>query len=172
MKLKPTYRMPFKRRRIGKTDYKKRLRMLTSKKSRLVVRKSLKYISAQIVNFDKVGDKTVLSVKSDMLKKFGWNFACDNTPAAYLTGLLIGKNAKKKGINEAVLDAGLYVSSVGSRVYAVAKGAVDGGLKVVVGEEVMPSEERIKGTHIAGYLEKFKNMPEEFEKVKQKILGG
>jgi len=169
--MKPTYRMQFKRRRLGKTDYKNRLKLLLSKKPRLVVRKSLKHIRVQIVDFDKIGDKTVLSVCSSALKKFGWNFSCDNTPAAYLTGLMIGKNAKKKGIKEAVLDTGVYVSTTGSRIYAAAKGAVDGGLNVNVGEEVLPTEERIKGTHIASYLEKYKNMPEEFEKVKQKILG-
>lgn len=171
MKLKPTYRMPFKRRRLGKTDYKKRLKLLISKKPRLVVRKSLKYIHAQIVEFAKEGDKTIATVSSEELKKNGWKFACDNLPAAYLTGLLIGKKAVKKGIKEVVLDAGLYPSTAGSRVYAIVKGAVDAGLKVPIEEKVLPKEERIKGIHVASYLEKFKNLPEEFEKIKQKILG-
>jgi large subunit ribosomal protein L18 len=172
MKLSPTYKMPFKRRRLFKTDYRKRLRLLLSKKPRLVVRKSLKYITAQIIEFSEKGDKTLVGVTSKELKKLGWNFACDNLPAAYLTGLLVGKKALGKGVQEAILDSGLYPSTKGSRIYAVVKGAIDAGLKVPVSEEVLPSEERIYGKHIASYKEKFKNLPEEFEKIKQKILGG
>jgi len=171
MKLSPTYKMPFKRRRLGKTDYKKRLKLLLSKKPRLVVRRSLKYITAQIIDFSAKGDKTLVAATSKELKKLGWDFACDNLPAAYLTGLLIGKRALEKGIKEAVLDSGLYTSTKGNRIYAVAKGAIDAGLKVPVSEEMFPSEERIKGLHIANYLEKFKNLPEKFEELKKKISG-
>ena len=172
MKLSPTFKMPFRRRREGKTNYKKRLKLLLSKRPRLVVRKSLKYIRAQIVEFDKKGDKTLVSAFSKELKKLGWKYACDNLPAAYLTGLLIGKRALEKGISEAVLDMGLYPSTKGSRIYACVKGALDAGLKIPCSEEVLPSEERIKGMHIANYLEKFKDLPEEFEKIKEKILSG
>lgn len=167
--MKPTYRMPFKRRRIGKTDYDKRLKLLLSKKPRLVVRKSLKYIRAQIVEFDKIGDKTLVAASSEELKKLGWKFSTDNLPSAYLTGLLVGRKAVKKGIKEAILDVGLYTSVTGSKIYAAVKGALDAGLKVPIEQEVLPKEERIKGLHIASYLEKFKSLPEEFEKIKQKI---
>lgn len=156
----------------GKTDYTKRLKLLSSKKPRLVVRKSLKYIRAQIVDFDKMGDKTLVSASSEKLKSFGWKFSNDNLPAAYLTGLMLGKNALKKGVKDAILDSGLYSSTKGNRIYAVAKGAVDAGLKLNVGEEVFPSEERIKGAHIAAYSDKSKNIVQEFEKIKQKVLGG
>ena len=77
MKLSPTFKMPFRRRREGKTNYKKRLKLLLSKKPRLVVRKSLKYIRAQIVEFDKKGDKTLASAFSRELKKLGWKYADD-----------------------------------------------------------------------------------------------
>lgn len=164
--------MPFKRRRLGKTDYKKRLRLLLSKKPRLVIRRSLKYITAQIIEFSQKGDKTIASASSRELKKLGWNFACDNLPAAYLTGLLIGKKALEKGIREAVLDSGLYTSTKGNRIYAAVKGAIDAGLEVPVSEEVFPSEDRIKGLHIANYLEKFKSLPEKFEEIKKRISGG
>jgi large subunit ribosomal protein L18 len=171
MKLKPTYKMPFKRRRLGKTDYKKRLKLLLSKKPRLVVRKSLKYVQAQIVEFSKEGDKTLVSANSKELKKFGWKFSCDNLPAAYLTGLLIGKKALEKGIKEAILDTGLHASTKENRIYAVVKGALNTGLKVPVDESVLPTEDRIKGLHIANYLEKFKLLPESFEEVRKKIGG-
>jgi large subunit ribosomal protein L18 len=170
MKLKPTYKMPFKRRRLGKTNYRKRLKLLLSKKPRLVVRRSLKYVQAQIIEFDPKGDKTLVAASSQELKKFDWKFAFDNLPSAYLTGLLIGKKALEKGIKEAILDIGLYSPSKGSRVFAVTKGAIDAGLKVPCSPEVFPSEERISGKHIANYQEKFKDLPQEFERVKQKIL--
>ena len=166
MKLSPTYKMPFRRRREGKTDYKKRLKLLLSKKPRLVVRRSLKYIIAQIIEFDPKGDKTLVAASSKELKKLGWNFACDNLPAAYLTGLLIAKKAKGK-VKEAILDTGLYRSIKGNRIYAVVKGAIDGGLNVPVDEQMFPNEDRIRGKHI----QKFKDLPEVFGKIKEKILG-
>jgi large subunit ribosomal protein L18 len=172
-KLTPTYKMPFRRRREGKTDYKKRLKLLLSKKPRLVVRRSLKYITAQIVKFEPgKGDTTLVAVTSRNLKKLGWRYACDNLPSAYLTGLSIGVKALEKGIKEAVLDIGLYRSIKGTRIYAVAKGAVDAGLKINVNEKMFPGEERIRGEHIANYLQKFKDIVKDFEEIKEKILGG
>jgi large subunit ribosomal protein L18 len=163
--------MPFKRRRLGKTYYNKRLKLLLSRKPRLVARKSLKYIRAQIVEFSKEGDKTLATATSNELKKFGWSFACDNLPAAYLTGILIGKKALKKGVKEAILDSGLHVSTKGNRIYAVVKGAVDAGLKIPIDESILPTEDRIRGLHIAKYSEKFKLLPEKFEEIKKKIGG-
>lgn len=161
--------MPFKRRRLGKTDYTNRLKLLTSKRPRLVVRKSSRYIRAQIINFEKAGDKTLVSASSQELKNMGWKFATDNLPASYLTGMIIAKKAGKKGIKEVILDSGLYTSTKGNRIYALVKGAIDGGLKIPIDEEILPAEERIKGTHIANNLEKFKTLSQEFEKIKGKI---
>lgn len=170
-KIKPTYRMPFRRRREGKTDYRRRLALLQSGKHRLVVRRSLKYITAQIVEYAAAGDRTAASANSKELRALGWQFACDNIPAAYLTGLLIAKKAEEKKIAEAVLDAGLAVSTKGSRIYAAVKGAIDAGLQIPAGDEILPSEERITGKHIAEQSAKFKELPEQFEKVKESILG-
>ena len=172
-KLSPTYKMQFRRRREGKTNYKRRLKLLLSKKVRLVVRRSLKYIVAQLIKFDEGrSDRVIASATSKELKKFGWKYACDNLPSAYLTGLLIGKRAIEKGIEEAILNIGLYTSTKGARIYAVAKGAIDAGLKIPISEEVIPSEERIKGKHIADFLPKFKDITQDFEKIKNNILGG
>lgn len=170
MKLKPTYRAPFKRRHDGKTDYKRRLKLLMSKKPRLVVRRTLKYVRVQMVEFDNAGDRTIVATDSGELKKMGWKFACDNMPAAYLTGLLVGKKSLKTGVKEAVLDAGLYTSTKGSKVYAIVKGAVDAGLMVPCDEKMFPPEEKIRGVHIAGYVKTCKELPEEFDKIKEKIL--
>jgi len=144
---------------------------LKSGKPRLVVRRSLKYIRAQIVEFEEQGDKTIASATSSTLRGLGWQFSCDSIPAAYLTGLMIARAAKGKKINEAVLDIGLYPSTKGSRSYAAAKGATDAGLVVPCDAEMFPSGERISGKHIAAYNAKFKDMPVQFENIKQKILG-
>ncbi|MGC8993326.1 MAG: 50S ribosomal protein L18 [Candidatus Aenigmatarchaeota archaeon] len=162
-KISPTYRIHFRRRREGKTNYRKRLKLLLSGKPRIVYRRTLKYIIGQIIEFDKKGDRTLVGVNSKVLKKYGWKFACDNTPASYLTGYLLGKLALKKGIKEAVLDIGLYTSTKGARMYAFAKGAIDSGLKVPCNEEMFPSEERIKGLHINEEVAK------NFEEVKLNI---
>ncbi len=168
MKLSPRYKMPFKRRLEGKTDYDKRLELIKSNMPQLVVRKSLKYVNAQVTSFGSKGDRILSIANSKELKRLGWNFACDNLPAAYLTGLLIGKKSLEKNVDQVVLNAGLYTSVKGNRVYATVKGALDAGLKISVDEEILPSENRIKGEHIT----KFKNLPMEFEKIKQKILSG
>jgi len=152
----------FKRRRDEKTNYKKRLALLKSEKTRLVIRKSLSNISVQFINFKPTGDETLISAVSTELKKFGWTRG-GNTPAAYLTGLLAGKKAKEKNIKEAVLDLGLQTSTKGSRLYAALKGVVDSGVNVPHSKDILPSEERINGKHISEEITK------QFEGVKRKI---
>ena len=170
MKLFPTTRFPFRRRREGKTDYKARLALLKSETPQLVVRKSLNRVTAQIVEYDKIGDKTKASATSSDLKKFGWNYNLKNLPSSYLLGLLIGKKAIKSGIKEAVLNSGLQTLSKGNKIYAVLKGAVDAGLKIPYSQEILPSEDRIKGKHISSHNKKFDKLPSDFETVKKKIL--
>ena len=53
MKKGKTHRIKFRRKREGKTDYRKRLKLLLGGKPRLVVRKSLKNITAQIAVYSK-----------------------------------------------------------------------------------------------------------------------
>lgn len=185
----PRYKLPFKRRLEKKTDYRKRLGLLYSKEMRLVVRKSLKHIGAQIVEFKMKGDNTLVSASSKELKKFGWDSSTDNIPSAYLTGLLVGKRALNKKINSVVLDMGHQRNVKGSRVYAFLKGVLDAGLSVPHSPDILPSEERIKGKHIMDYAEKLKKKDEKlykrqfsvyqpekimemFEKVKSNVMKG
>lgn len=149
-----TYTVAYRRKREGKTDYKKRLRLLLAGKTRLVIRKSLKSINAQIVNYDGKGDKVIAAVNSTELKKIGWSFNCKNTPSAYLVGLIIAKKAREKGVKEAILDIGLNKSVPGSKVYAVLKGAIDNGLSIPHSKEILPDEKRISGKHIEEYAAK------------------
>jgi len=168
----------FRRKREKKTDYRQRLKLLLSNRPRLVVRKSLKRITAQIVEYTPDGDKVVAGVNSKALIKLGWNQNTGNTPAAYLTGLMLGKKAKKKGVSDAILDLGFKSSTKGSRVYATLKGVIDAGIKIPVKEDILPDDKRISGEHIIKYAAQNKNnftkaRPEQlkqaFEKVKKEI---
>ena len=144
--------VPQRRRREGKTNYLSRRKMLTGKKPRLIVRKRGRTIIAQVVSFTPTGDKTHVNVSSKQLSKLGWEYHAANTPAAYLTGYLAGKEALKQGVKEAVLDLGMQESS--SKLFAVLKGAADAGLQVPHDEAVLPNEDRISGEHISGLADK------------------
>ena len=186
------YTVKLRRRRLGKTDYKVRLRLLLSKKTRLVIRRSLKNFIAQLIDYNEKGDNVLITVNSRNLIKYGWNYHSGNLPSAYLTGLLLGIEAKKKRIKEAVLDMGLNESIKGSSIYALLKGIIDTGLLINHNKDILPSYERVSGKHISDYALKIKNnkdlynkqfskylknntMPEDiikqFEQVKAKILG-
>jgi large subunit ribosomal protein L18 len=164
--------VPHRRKREGKTDYRLRLRLLKSGKPRLVVRKSLKNITCQIVKYGVEGDRTIVSSHSGDLKKFGWKFHGGNVPSAYLTGLLCAEKAKKHRINHAVLDIGLYASTPGNRLYSALKGAADGGLEIPHSGEILPKPERVAGKHIAEHNKKLKDMPAIFERVRNNIIRG
>lgn len=165
-KIGPRWRVQFRRKRTGKTDYRQRLKLLRSGKQRLVVRPSLKHISAQIVRATTSGDVTLASAHSKELEKLGWKGHTSNLPAAYLVGLLCGYRARKEGIGESILDMGMQAPAPGGRVFAVLKGVVDAGLKVPHGEGVLPAEERIRGDHIAQYAEKLRSEDEDVYKAR------
>jgi large subunit ribosomal protein L18 len=146
----PRYRVTFRRRRKNKTDYRKRKILVTSKTPRFTVRGSLKNMSTQVFNAHAKGDITLTTANSRDLAEYGWQAPCGNIPAAYLTGLLMGFRAQSTGIKQVNPDIGLRRASLGSRVFAAIKGAVDSGLAVPCGD-VLPDESRIKGEHIASY---------------------
>jgi len=154
-----------KRRTKKKTDYRQRLSLLKSGKPRLVVRKGLKNILAQIIKYEPEGDKILLSMLSKNLKKFGWLADYSNIPASYLTGLLLGRNALKKNIREVVADIGLQRSTKENKIYALDKGCIDAGLKIHIDEKIMPSDERIKGKYIEEYAKILKQTnPDKYKK--------
>jgi large subunit ribosomal protein L18 len=176
-------KIDYKRKRNGKTDYKKRLKLLISKKPRLVIRKTLTQIIAQIVDYGETGDKVIVSVKSSELKKLGLKLNTSNVPSAYLTGLLIGKRAKEKKIKEVVLDLGLNTPTKGSKIFSALKGVVDSGLKIPHSEDMFSDEEAINGIKINNFLKESKNKiqfskykkdkidpAKNFEAVKSKIM--
>jgi large subunit ribosomal protein L18 len=176
----PRYVVKFRRRREGKTNYRKRLALLKSGKPRFVFRRTLTKIIGQVIEYSEKGDKTLIAVTSEELRKYGWKAGLKNTPAAYLTGLLLGLKAKKEGINEGVFDFGLYSPTKGNRGFAFLKGLIDAGIEIPHSEERFPSEERIRGEHIANFEKKdhhfstygidLKDLPKHFEEVKEKIM--
>ncbi len=165
------YCVPYRRRREGKTNYRKRKALIVSGKPRLVVRGSLKNIHAQIVLAKPGGDVVLASANSrELSKNFGWKAPKGNLPSAYLTGLLCGLKAKMKGVKEAILDIGLSSPSKGARVFAALKGVLDAGVSVPHDGEKLPDEKRLIGEHIAEYAKILSSNPEKYALTFSKYL--
>ena len=143
-------RLRFKRRRNGKTDYRRRMRMLRGGVPRAVVRLSNTQVTCQLVEFGMEGDRILASVNGKSLAKYGWPAGASrkSVPACYVAGYALAKSAMADGHGEAILDIGLAASSPGSRVFAALRGMVDAGLDIPHGEGVLPDDDRINGTHI------------------------
>ncbi len=142
-----------RRRRENRTDYKTRRILLTSGIPRIVVRRTNKYFILQAVESKEAQDKVTATVTSKELLKNGWNAkmggSLKSIPAGYLTGLLLVKKLKGK---KYIVDLGMARTIAGSRVFAVVKGLVDGGLNISANEIVFPSEERLNGEHLKSEL--------------------
>ncbi|AEK20438.1 50S ribosomal protein L18 [Methanococcus maripaludis] len=192
MAMNAKFRVPFRRRREGKTDFRQRLGLLLSGKPRLVARKSLNNVTAQLMAYDEKGDVVLVSAHSKELVKMGYKGHCGNLPAAYLTGLLLGAKAVKEDVKEAVLDKGLHRATKGAAIFAVLKGALDAGMDIPHGDKIIADEERLNGTHVKNYAESLKedadaykkqfskylekglnpeDLPEHVEELKEKILN-
>ena len=166
MSHKSTYEVKFRRRK-EKTDYKKRLALLKGNKPRLVVRKSNKTITVQLIQYKKEGDKVLSHANSNELKKYGWKLNTKNIPSAYLTAVLCTLKAKET--REAILDIGRHTPVKGAIVFAVLKGAIDSKLNIPFDEKAFPKEEKINCKEIEKYLtsleeEKFKKQFAEYAK--------
>jgi len=191
--VKSTYVPLLRRRREGVTDYRSRRRAITSQRALLVVRISNKNVSSQFVKPTVNGDVVLSSAHSRELAKMGWHGSSKSTPACYLLGLLAGKKAVEAGVKEAVAYNGVVPFIRGSRIAALLKGVVDAGVKVPVGDEAFPDENRLTGKSIAEYASKLaaedkaaysrsfssllkggfkpEEYPAEFERVKSAISG-
>jgi len=141
------------RRRLINQDKNK----YNTPKYRLVVRISNKDVTAQIVYAQLSGDKVLSSAYAKELKKYGAKAGLTNYAACYATGLLLARRLlaqvkladKYPGVKEAngedkvvehsddgprpfraLLDIGLARTSTGARIFAILKGALDGGIDV------------------------------------------
>jgi large subunit ribosomal protein L18 len=161
----PRYRVPFRRRREGRTDYRHRAALLRGREVRMVVRKSNRHMRVQFIHYDEKGDTVVATAVSKELEELGWTGSGKSTPGAYLTGMLAGKRAKEKGLQTAVLDIGLREPTKGAVVFAAMKGAVDAGIDVPHSEDMVPSKDRLSGKHMK------EGVSAMFESTKNKIGG-
>jgi len=158
---KVRHEIPLKRRRNKETDYRKRLALLKSEKHRIVIRKSNKYINAQLVKYSTHGDETVVSAFSRELNKLGF-VGTKNIPSCYLTGYLLGKKALSKGLKEAIVDIGIQTPQHKSRLFAMVKGILDTGLAVPFDVKALPTENMLSGKTIEDYAKSLDK--EKFEK--------
>ena len=147
------YKVAFRRRREGKTDYAARMKLVDYEKSRLVVRVSNAHATVQVIDYAPEGDITVASAVSKQLSQYGYLGHTNNISAFYLTAYLCAKRALAAGVDYAILDIGLRSPIKGSKIFAALKGAVDAGLEVPHGDFIFPEDERVRGEHIANYAE-------------------
>jgi len=163
----PRYRRSFRRREEGKTNYHKRLRLIKSRKLRLVIRASNNHVRVQVIESKIGGDKVLISaISKELTSKFDWTANTGNIPAAYLTGYLAGIRAKNNKIEEAILDLGIFYHR--NRVLAAFKGVIDSGIEIPHREEFFPDNigEKINGSHIEKYAKLLKkDEPEIYEQV-------
>jgi large subunit ribosomal protein L5e len=167
-------------------------------KYRLVGRITSTRVIAQVVSATVNGDRIFAQADSRELKRFGLTSGLSNYSAAYATGLLLARRLLKKvgldatfaGIAKAdgseykideitserrpfraILDVGLRATTNGSKIFAVLKGATDGGLAVPhstkkypgtksegdsITEDAKVHRERIVGAHIDRYMNSIK----------------
>ncbi len=162
----PGYEMKLKRRRNGRTDYKKRLELLKAGKPRAVIRTSNNHTQVQLVEYSENGDRTVTAASSDDLDNHGWDGHTGNLTAAYLTGFLAGYRARSidRPVDSAIPDFGVLDQAKGGRHYAAVKGLQDAGIDIPGDPGSFPAEERLRGTHLDdGAADTFEDVMESIE---------
>jgi large subunit ribosomal protein L18 len=98
----------------------------TGERPRLVVRRSLRHIQAQLVDDERGICLTGISTRSDEVKgKLSKEH--HKTAQSHAAGIVIAERARAKGIERVVFDRGGY--RYHGRVKAFAEGARKGGLK-------------------------------------------
>ncbi|MEM1525007.1 MAG: 50S ribosomal protein L18 [Nitrososphaerales archaeon] len=153
-----------------KTNYKKRKAAVLSRKPILCVRISNENTIIQYILPSLGGDKVLASAHSRQLLKYNWKGSRNNSPAVYLTSLLASYKALKAGVKDAILYTG--VSPYSSRFGAAIKGAIDAGIKIPADEKSLPSEERIRGEHIAKYAKYLiENDPNRYHTIFSRLLA-
>ena len=166
-----SYLALFRRRREGKTNYRRRRKAVISKRLLLYVFISGKNTSIQVLRPLLGGDKVVASANSRELLKYGWKASQRSISGAYLTGLLLGLKALKGGVKDAILYTNVRAYHSGGRVTAAVKGIVDAGFKLPVDQASLPKVERISGVHVAKFATQLKESePERYEARFSKLL--
>lgn len=158
-------RIPKRRRRECKTDYKMRLNLLKSGLARITIRRTNRFFSIQLIESHEAQDKVVSVVTSKDLIAEGFDKkfvgSLKSLPAGYLTGLLFASKIDKK--KKYIVDIGMKKNIYGNRNTAVIKGLIDGGVKINANKEIFPSKERLNGEHLSDDVKK------EFAKLRTKL---
>lgn len=156
-----------RRRKEAKTDYHSRLRMLASGMPRLVVRKTNRYILAQLIHSDIAQDSVICGANSRELLNYGWpeslRGSLKSLAAAYLTGMLLAQKSSQIESKGILLDIGLQRNIKNGRIYATLKGCVDNGMKILHSAKVLPDEK---------HIEENKKTREVFLKLKEQLKHG
>ena len=108
------YQVKYRRRREGKTDYYQRKKLIIQAKNkyatpkyRLVVRFTGKRVICQIFHSTIKGDFCLAQAESNELGRYGLKVGLKNYPAAYCTGLLVGRRVLQKlGLDEKYTGVG------------------------------------------------------------------
>ncbi len=148
------YTSTFRRIREGKTNYRKREKLLIGKQDFVTVNVSNQNVSAQLIRPALLGDKVLASVHSNELLSYGWKGSRKNIPSCYLVGLLLGKKCLQIKITRAILYIGKRHFT--TKIAACLKGLSEGGLEMPFSENIVPPDKRIQGNHIAEYAKKLK----------------
>ena len=156
-------RLVQRRRKLGLTNYPKRLKLLKSGIPRLIVRPTNKGIIIEVAEYDPVGDKVIMTVTEKNLTKVDPSLDGNSVPLCYLTGYLAGIQAKKLKVKDAVLDTGRYNIIKGGKISAALKGFVDSGVKVPHDKAIFPDKKRIEGSHLK------KKLPDSIQNLKTKL---
>jgi len=158
-----------RRRREGKTDYLKRLKLLRSGKPRILFRRTNSYIISQYIESVEAKDKIIISIDSRKLLDYGWpedfKGSLKSIPASYLTGYLIGKQIKAKKLKTPIVDLGMIQALHKTKVYAFIKGLIDSGIEINCKEEAFPEQDRIQGKNLkSDFSNKFNEIKSQIDK--------
>jgi len=154
------------RRRLVKTDKNK----YNSPKFRLIVRFSNKNIFCQIAYTTITGDQMFCDTYAQELFNYGLDVGLTNYSTAYCVGLLVARRCLTSfGLDNVyngtetitgedytvepvcpgprpfsvIIDTGLKITSTGSKIFGVLKGALDGGLNIPHNEKRFQGYNRI-----------------------------
>lgn len=138
---------------------------MLSGKPRLVIRVTNLRVIGQLIKFSVHGDTIIAATDSFSLRKLGWTHSTMNVPAAYLTGLLLGKKGRAQGCTEAIVDTGFRQPAKKGKIYALVKGVIDAGIAIPHDPAIFPTSDRWQGKHLKSMV------AAEFNSVQGKIIG-
>jgi len=137
-----------RRRKEGKTDYLKRIKLLKSESPRIVFRKTNKYLIAQYIISKEAQDEIKFGLTTKKLLEYGWPKEAlgglKSLSASYLLGFLMGHKITKGKLTTPIIDFGMLRTIHKTKLYAFIKGLLDADIKIKYQEKTLPEEERLK----------------------------